>query len=160
MKKRNIIGFGLVLAVIFAMSACKRTLPDFGRTSTVKFSNGWWANLYLGGVAQYAKPAFINTYNTSAGDSLWVDDLGNLWDFKVKVGIDQAGLTFSTKSAANEYYPITVTITDGKVLPKMGHSTTGLATDSIYMKVVFSDDPTNTYEIKGTARTGQIADDF
>jgi len=160
MKKLSIIGLALTVLVILGLTSCKRTLPDYGRTSTVKFSNGWWCNLYQGGSALYAKPAFFSTYNTSAGDSIWVDDLANLWDFKVKAAIDQAGLTFSTKNAQNEYYDIQVTITDGKILPKAGHSITGLATDSIYMKVVFSDDPTTTYEIKGTARTGQEADDY
>ena len=104
---------------------------------------------------------FLNTYNTSANDdSIWVDDLLNSWQFKCKAAINYQNLTFSTTNATNEYYPITVNITNGKILLKSGTSKSGVKTDSIYMQVNFSDDAANTYVISGTARTGFIEDDY
>ncbi|HMH20423.1 MAG TPA: lipid-binding protein [Puia sp.] len=159
-----IIGLGVLL---FSVS-CKRTLPDYGGTATPKMSNGWWATLTVDGVDVYNLGTFFfSTYNTSENqDSIWLDDLKNGYGFKSKVHVDYKSLTFTVSGSGNLYYvgtpvfPASVTITGGKVLPKAGHSKTGVATDSLYMKAVFSDDPTTTYEIKGTARTGFVDDDY
>jgi hypothetical protein len=91
---------------------------------------------------------------------LWVDDLGHSWQFKCKAKIDYSNLTFSTTNAQNQYYNITVNLSEGKILTKAGRSKSGNATDSIYFKANFSDDPSNTYVISGTARTGFIEDDY
>jgi hypothetical protein len=53
-----------------------------------------------------------------------------------------------------------VNLTEGKILPLAGKSRSGNVTDSIYFKANFSDDPSNTYVISGTARTGFIEDDY
>ncbi len=128
-------------------------------------SNGWWVNYSLGGTAQLPKPVFYSTYNTAANttDSMWIDDLGLFWDFKGTVAIDYKSLTFSNPMCINTYYVDTAKVANGKVLLKAGHSKTGVATDSIYFEIQFSDDsPTygNTYIVSGTARTGIIADDY
>src|SRR5262249_51814806 len=93
-------------------------------------------------------------------DSLWIDDLGHSWQFKVKTKIDYSNLTFSGSGVPNQYYNITVDIADGKILPKAAKSRSGNVTDSLYFKATFSDDPTTTYVISGTARTGFIEDDY
>lgn len=164
MKNRNIAGVGLALSLVFVMSACKRTLPDYGRTSAVKAANGWWVTFTLGGQDVYKLgTTFLSTYNISSNttDSLWIDDLTNTWQYKSKVKLSPSALTFSTSNADNEYNSSEqVTITDGKILLKAAHSPSGLITDSIYFKVSFNDDPGNTYEVAGFARTGQTADDF
>jgi hypothetical protein len=151
----------VLLTLVVFMGGCKKDF-DPGATTTVKSSNDWWANLYLNGVEQYGSPKAIVTYNAALSpDSLWVDDGGNLWDFKVKCGVDNKNLTFSSPTdAVNENYNITVNITDGKILPLAGKSKSGNPTDSIYMKIEFSDDPGNVYEIKGTARTKFKEDEY
>ena len=158
MKKINIL---LILIVLVAAVSCKKTYTP-GNTVAVKAANGWWVTFTQGGVDVYSLGHFfLSTYNTSAGDdSLWIDDLGNSWNFKCKAKIDYNTLLFSTTNAQNEYYNITVNIANGKILPKGGHSRSGNITDSIYFESNFSDDPTNTYVISGTARTGFIEDDY
>jgi len=151
--------FVFIAIVLFTIVSCEKSFVP-GATKSKDVANEWWADLYVDGAAYYGTPSKIMTYNTVAdNDSIWVDDGGNLWDFKVKAKFDAKALTFQTTDAQNENYDITVTITDGKIMPKAAKSTTGVVTDSIYFKVVFSDDPTNTYEIRGTGRTMWAEDD-
>lgn len=156
MKKIQFFAFAVV---ILFLTSCKKDFNP-GTTNTAKASNGWWCTFTQGGQDIYGIGYFfLSTYNTASNtDSIWIDDLENSWQFKCKAKIDPATLTFSATNAQNEYYDITVNITDGKILPGAGHSVSGNKTDSIYMKINFSDDP-DTYEIAGTARTGFIEDD-
>jgi hypothetical protein len=149
-----------IILSIFTFSCEKDVKP--GETAAVNAANGWWVNFTLDGADVYGLGTFfLNTYNTSANDdSLWIDDLGNSWQFKVKSKIDYNTLSFTSNNAQNQYYNITVNITDGKILPKAGRSKSGNPTDSIYFKANFSDDPSTTYVISGTARTGLIEDDY
>jgi hypothetical protein len=151
-----------IAVVLFTIISCNKAF-DPGATSTVKVANEWWVNLYLNGKAQYSSFGKIETYNTSANtDSMWIDDLGNIWQFKIRSMFNADSLTFSVSSAPNYWpkYPITVSVMNGKIMHNQAKSATGLPTDSIYFKVIFSDDPTDTYEIKGTARTLWGADDY
>jgi hypothetical protein len=154
------IFFSTFLIIIF-LSSCKKDLNP-GTTAGVKAANGWWVTFTLDGADVYNLGTFfISTYNTSANDdSIWVDDLGHSWVFKCKAKVDYNNLTFTTSNAQNQYYNITVNLTDGKILPKAGTSRSGNVTDSIYFKANFADDPSNTYVISGTARTGFIEDDY
>ncbi|MFI5185309.1 MAG: lipid-binding protein [Chitinophagales bacterium] len=153
--------FAIFIVLTILSISCKKDLKP-ADTAAVKAANGWWVTFKLGGADVYGLGTFFfDTYNTSANDdSLWVDDLGHSWQFKCKTKIDYNSLTFSTANAQNQYYNITVNIADGKILPKAGRSRSGNPTDSIYFKATFSDDPSNTYEISGTARTGFIEDDY
>jgi hypothetical protein len=156
----------ILFSIILLAGACKRTLPDYGATATVKMSNGWWVVLYEGSTA-VTNPVFFTTYNTSSNtDSLWLDDLKHGYGFKVKTAVDLNALTFTGNGLANSYYigttafPASVNITSGKVMLKAGHSRAGNITDSINIKAVFSDDPGETWTIAGVARTGFIEDDY
>lgn len=153
--------FGIFIAVTILSISCKKDLKP-GDTAAVKAANGWWVTFTQDGADVYGLGTFfINTYNTSANDdSLWIDDLGHSWQFKCKTKINYNDLSFSSTNVQNQYYNITVDIADGKILPKAGRSRSGNATDSIYFKATFSDDPANTYVISGTARTGFIEDDY
>jgi hypothetical protein len=155
--------------VLFTIMSCTKETLDPGQTKAVKVANEWWVNLYLDGAPQYGGFSKIETYNVAANnDSIWVDDLGgNIWNFKCKAIFDANNLTFQAPNSKNENYnpkkptaaPLTVTFQDAKIMPDKAKSTTGVVTDSIYFKVIFSDDPTNTYEIKGTGRTMWSPDD-
>lgn len=158
MKK---ILIGVIIISLYGVACTKKTYKP-GATTTVKMSNGWWVNIQLGGSNLTSTPTFFTTYNTAANtiDSMWVDDLHNGYNFKCTAAVNYSNLTFSTTGSANQYDTNRVIITNGKVLPNAGHSRTGNPTDSIYMNANFSDDPTDTYIIAGTARTGFPADDY
>jgi len=66
----------------------------------------------------------------------------------------------AAEKIANEYYPITVNVTDGKILLNAGHSKSGNVVDSIHMQIEFSDDPGTIYEMNGGARTRFAEDDY
>ena len=161
--------FILFAIVLLTIVSCEKTY-DPGATKAKDVANEWWADLYQGGAsATGGSIGKVMTYNTAVdNDSIWVDDLHNLYSFKVKAKFDSKALTFVTTNAKDDYYdplkpaasPATVTITDGKVLLKAAHSATGVVTDSIYFKAEFSDDPGTIYEIKGTGRTGWAEDDY
>jgi len=157
-----------IALILLSTVACKKSF-DAGGTGAQKMAGEWWADLYLDGQGLYGTPKKIMTYNTAANkDSIWIDDLGNLYNFKVRAVFDPKSLTFKTTSATDDYYdpnnppsaPATVTIQEGKVMLKAAKSATGVVTDSIFFKVIFSDDPTTTYEIRGTGRTKWAEDDF
>jgi hypothetical protein len=148
---------------LLVLTSCKKDLPDIGGTAAQKMANEWWVTLDQGGTQDfYGIGHFkIATYNTAANnDSIWVDDLGNGWDVKFKAAADFNNLSFSATNASNVYYPITINVTEGKILTKMGHSKTGNVTDSIHMKIEFSDDPGTIYEMNGHARTMFSEDEY
>ena len=150
-----ILSFGFVF-----LSSCQK-VKDAGATSAVKVANEWWATLSQDGQDIIGKPILMATYNTAANDStIWVDDYQNGWQFKIKALVNYSNLTFSATAAQNEYYNITVNLTDGKIFPKLGHSKSGNITDSIHMKLEFSDDPGTIYEMNGVERTRFPADDY
>lgn len=153
-----------IAIVFFTFISCEKTF-DPGATKASQVANEWWVNLYLNGSPQLGSFAKMNTYNISANnDSIYIDDIvsnkATIWDFKCRTKFDAKNLTFQTTNAVNERYDITVTITDGKIMLDKAKSATGVVTDSIYFKVVFSDDAANTYEIKGTGRTKWAADEY
>jgi hypothetical protein len=167
MKKLALI---LGIAAV-SFSSCKKDLPEVGGTSAQKLANEWWVKLTDGTGADIYHIGYykLATYNSASNSNeVWVDDLKEGYGFKVKANANFDNLTFAGATAANEYYnparptnfPQTVTITEGKVLQGAGHSKTGNVTDSIYMKVEFSDDPGTIYTVSGTARTKYLEDDY
>ena len=73
---------------------------------------------------------------------MYVDDLGNFWEYKVKVQSDVNTLTFATSGAATNEVgdPINVTIDGGKILSGAATTPHGTPADSIVYYVSFSDD--------------------
>jgi len=146
--------------VIFALMSCQK-VKEPGATAAVKVANEWWVTLTLDGSDIGPGHFRMATYNTSANDNnIWVDDYQSGWQFKIKTPIDYTALTFSTTGAQNEYYNITVNLSDGKIFPKLGHSKSGNVVDSIHMKLEFSDDPGTIYEMNGVERTRFVEDDY
>ena len=112
------------------------------------------------------------TYNTAANvpNEMIIEDLGNFWDFKVRVSCDQNALTFQTNTSENNnmvsgYEDINVTITGGKILPKAGRQNNGSPADSIVFFISFSDDgyPANYgydhYRVSGVRYSGLVEND-
>jgi hypothetical protein len=157
MKRIFVIIAGL--AMVTFLSCSKK--PDTGGTSAQKVANEWWVSFKLNGVDPGVGITHLVTYNTSANNGeIWIDDEENTYEYKVKAQVDYSALTFKTANADNEYGSYKATITDGKILLNAAKSKTGNVTDSIYFKVVFSDDPTDTWTVSGHARTRFSEDDY
>jgi len=144
-----------LIAITVAFSVgCKKSY-EVGATNAVKAANSWWVITAPNGDTTGQAHIPIVTYNVvDQTDSLWLDDQGyDDLPYKVKVKIDFNALTFSGTNVPNDY-GTTATITDGKILPKAGHSKAGNIADSIYFKITMAEDPTTTYTVSGVAHTG------
>ncbi len=161
MKKILILLTGLIILSYYGCQ--KYDKPDVKYTATFPLNGEWWATLRdINGnvLVDYKK---LETYNTAANtpDSIWVTDLGNLWNFQVKIACNVPKKTFGqVDSVPNVSYPINVKIIDGIVVLKGGLTKGGNVSDSIYMKIGFTDDPGTTYIISGVRRTGFVEDEY
>lgn len=166
----------LTLAVAL-LTACEK--DDIGGTATEALAGDWYVLVSAvddDGNTVYEDDELFGigyshllTYNTAANvaDEMFVDDLGNFWEYKVRVTSDQSALTFSTNgSVANEAYDgCDVVIEDGKVLYGAATTPSGAAADSIVFYVSFSDDDYPDYygyakyKVSGYRYTGLANDD-
>lgn len=111
----------------------------------------------------------VLTYNTAdnKADELWVNDLGNFWNFAVKAKSDVSAKTFATDGAvANTAYDdCDVTVEGGKVMYGAATTPHGTAADSIVFYVSFSDDSYPAaygyakYKVSGYRYTGLTQDE-
>lgn len=142
----------MMLCAGVAFTSCEK--EEIGGTATESMAGDWYVTCDAVDENGDVVPGFedlfglgrfhILTYNTAAntGDQLYVDDLGEFWEFKVKATSNINAMTFATNGAvANEAYEdCDVTITGGKILPKAGRQNNGSPADSIVFYVSFSDD--------------------
>jgi len=173
---KKIKNYILILCAAATFAGCTKT-QDPGQTNLVKAEGEFWVMLYADGEEQYPSPVKLSTVNVAADkDSIWIDHFEDGFiALQCRAGINMQNLTFASPTNSPNLYATTkaswvtkpnttyvpdgATITEGKIMPKAAHSTTGVVTDSIYFKIVFSDDPT-TYEMKGTGTTNWAEDDF
>ena len=137
------------------VTSCEK--EDIGDTATVATAGQWYVQCDAvdenGNVVEGLEDPFglgrfmVLTSNTSANNpnEMIVTDLGNFWDFKVKVNNDVNSLTFSTNTTADnnlvvDYEDVNVTITGGKIIPGGGVQNNGSKADYIEFFVSFSDD--------------------
>jgi hypothetical protein len=151
-----------LLFISASIIACSKK-PEIENTSTVKMSGEFFVESFRDGTHEYDF-AKIMTYNTSdpSSSQIWLDDLKHTWWFKGKFDIDYATLSFKPKTGIQNLHATgeTINVLEGKVIPGAGHSKTGVAVDSIYLKATFSDDPGHTWEFKGHGRTGFFEDEY
>ena len=162
------------MAISAIMVSCEK--EEIGGTATQSLAGEWYvtANVVDENLEVLAEDFFdmgqfhVNTYNTAANvpNEIWVDDLGNFWEFKVKATANVDNYTFSTPdSAANAYYDCKVLIEGGKILPGAATTPHGTAADSIVFYVSFSDDTYAPYygyakyQFTGYRYTGLASDD-
>lgn len=138
--------------VAVAFFSCE---PTYVKTYSWAYpvAGDWAVKAYISG-AEIGGPYEIRTFNPAFGkDSIWIDDYattgsnGKFWSFKLKAAVDMTAKTFQTTKSRNAitgYTSMTASITNGKVI----------GTDSITMDVVFSDDPTTTYQLAGHREVG------
>ena len=163
------------LLLCAGLTSCEK--EEIGGTETEATAGDWYVTVdgadENGNVIEGFEDLFgvgrihMITTNTAANvpTEMIVSDLGNFWDFKVKVNCDQQGLTFKTNTTENnnmvaDYEDINVTVSGGKILPKAGRQNNGSVADSIVFYVSFSDDPypakygyTN-YKVSGVRYSG------
>ena len=109
----------------------------------------------------------VLTYNTAADNpsTIYLDDLGNFWEFKVRVNCDPVSKTFSVESANNESYEdCTVKVSNGKIVLNGATTPSGQPADYIEFDVVFSDDDYvgtvyDALRFSGWRYTGFVNDD-
>lgn len=166
MKKYLILLFA---ALSFSLISCDDDTEP-GGTAVEKMAGDWWVtvNIIDGGVEledpYHAGHIQMSTYNTAANinTEMWLDDMENFWDYKVKVNVDYNARTFSTSDfVPNLAYDSKVRITDGKILHGAATTPSGMPADSIVYFVEFDDDTDGyLHKVSGFRRTGFPADDF
>lgn len=165
MKRYKITYLLATLSIILFLNSCTKDAIEPGGTTTMAMANEWWVQVDNKGDYYH-----FSTYNTSSNSSteMILDDLATFWgnskDGRVaaKINVNLANQTFTaTKSPnVNPKYPITFSVTDGKILSKAAKSPGAKAvTDSINFKIEFSDDPGTVYNFSGYARTRFGEDD-
>ncbi len=157
MKTKNIFLTIIAALMMFSFSACQKDELDPGGTAVQSMAGEWFVQSDNGSGGNIGGSYYkFSTYNTSlnTGTSMFIDDNENYWTFKGKVTVDLAAKTFKVTGAQNEYYDMTFTVTDGKIVT--GGTTgpaSGAVTDAISFSVEFSDDPGTIYKFKGYRRT-------
>lgn len=172
--KKIFLSMIIVAFSVLSFTSCEK--DPIGGTTTEAMAGEW----YVTGVAVDANGDIVyddadlfglghfhlDTYNTAddAGTEIWIDDLGNFWDFKVKASIDLKAQTFNVADAQNVSYDCKVTITDGKILKGAAKTPSGAVADSISFLVTFDDDTYpvdygfSAYRIAGYRYTGLAND--
>ena len=99
--------------------------------------------------------SILITYNNANNDPnrLYINDLGEFWDFIVEVDCDLNSLTFSSNGEVpNESYsPCNVTITNGKIIKNGTTTPSGAKADLIQFDVNFDDDDLANYGMPGVS---------
>ena len=152
---------------LFAVAFTSCDKEEIGDTATVNIAGEWMVTANLAdanGNIIAEDPSGLGyfqiiTYNTAAnvGTEMWLNDLGEFWDFTVKIPCDAANFTFgSTTPVPNAAYDdCNVTVTNGKVTIGGTVSPSGSIVDAIEFCISFSDDePGTVYLLKGYRRTG------
>jgi hypothetical protein len=167
MKIKQLYKILTILTLGLLVYSCQKyDDPAIIDSSTYPISGEWWVTLRDTSGAVLANYAKLLTYNTSSdkGDSVWIDDGGNIYGFKVKAACNVKAKSFAVDSIVNQVpdYPIKVDIKNGIVVLKGGKTKGGNVSDSIFMKIGFGDDliPGTVYIISGVRRTGFKADDY
>lgn len=149
-----------MLFCAFLTTSCEK--EEIGGTASESLAGDWYvqANIVEDGTV-YEDPYEIGrfhivTYNTAANNpnELWIDDLSNFWEFKIKASADVNSLTFSATDAQNAYYDCTLTVTNAKIIKNGGTQNNGSKADYITMDIEFSDSPGTIFRLEGVRYSG------
>lgn len=146
MKK---IFYILSIVSVCLLASCKK--EEIGGTATQEMAGQWSVTCdgFANGAVQdediYGMGNFlVFTSNTAANkptEMYLTDDPDNkFWDFKCKIEVDLATLTFSATNADNLNYPCKITVTGGKIVKNGTKTPSGMPADYIEFHVIFDDD--------------------
>lgn len=167
-----------ILAIAFSIFAVSCEKDPVGMTATVDAAGDWYVvadgcdadGNVIEGMEDFFGVGYwhLLTYNTASNDTneLYLSDLGNLWEFTVKVKLNLDALTFDTdgKLVVNEVYECGVKIVGGKITPNGTTTPSGMPADAIELLVLFDDDSYagayyDVLKIHGFRYTGFVADE-
>lgn len=156
-----------IIAAVSLLASCQKEQP--GMTATVDLAGEWVVTYDVVAGGQNYGDAYgigevhLQTYNTQANKAteMWVDDLGNFWEYKLTVACDVKSLTFSTSDFVdNEYYECKVKVSNGKITLDGAKTPSGMPADAIEFDVEFDDDDdAYVYHVHGYRYTGFAADE-
>ena len=178
--KKTLYSILMLMVVLVAFTSWEK--EEIENTATVEKAGDWYVTVDAvdaNGEVVYEDADLFGlglvhmlTFNSAANDpkEMIVSDLGNFWDFKVKVNCDPTNLTFSNNTTEDNnlvdgYEDVNVAITGGKIMPGAAHLASGVPTDSIVFYVWFSDDPYPdaygyaNYRVSGIRYSGFTADE-
>lgn len=98
--------------------------------------------------------SMLLTYNTAsdADNVLYVDDLGNFWEYKVQVPCVLSSKSFGSESpVANESYDCNVTLTNGKIVEGGATTPSNQKADYIEFLINFDDDDLESQGLPGVS---------
>lgn len=160
----------ILLMAVAALSSCKKDDETPG-TAMKEIAGEWFLRYSTNdGVDFDDAYSHFSTYNTADNSSttMWFDDLGtfhavkgNLQPVKGKVSVDLTNFTFSATAAPNiSKSGQTFTILEGKMLKGAATApASGTKTDSLYVRIQFSEEPGITYILAGYRKTGFLEDE-
>jgi len=175
MKKYISIAFA-VFALSFSSISCSvETDEEPGGTNVEKMAGLWDVTLSVldkdgNLIAEdpWNMGVFnVMTYNTADNSTteMWLDDDGNFWNFKFKVGINYSARTFECGETDYDAKGTgKAKVLSGKILEGAAKNLHGMPNDSIVFDIAFSDDDEDgdevfdpycyTYRISGQRFTG------
>ncbi len=142
--KKNII-FLLSFSLLVGLMSCEKQEVEIWESSTAQFDGNWMMRYDH---ADYGADPFGNgftqhfVYNTASnnGDSIWLEDQGSFWGYKVKIPINQDALTFgTTDTVIDQVWGVKVVVTNGKIIKNAVTLPSTLVVDSIYFDVYWED---------------------
>ncbi|HYG01340.1 MAG TPA: lipid-binding protein [Chryseosolibacter sp.] len=165
MKKLYFLILG---ASLLFLSSCENEIEP-GENPLMEMSNEWWVHL----LADDGSGELVDVYHvgyfrmltsstaSNSADSIFVDDFGDVAELRAKVAVNASNLSFTNgdEPVLERYTDGEVIIKNGKILPDVGRSSSGVQVDSIYFEVEFDWDPGTQYVIAGHARTGYTEDE-
>jgi Lipid-binding putative hydrolase len=142
--KKYIIYLFSALLLTFSFVSCEEEL-EIWESSTAPLDGNWelrYDHSYYGIDPFGAGRMEHITFNTAEndGDSIWLDDKGNFWPYKVKVPCNINNLTFGTEDTLISVYDgIQVLIRNGVIVKNAITLPSKTVADSIYYEVWFED---------------------
>lgn len=139
-----------VLAILF--TSCKKS--ERGGPSVQSMLGDWYvvddgvnANLETTledpfGIGHFE---FVTFADSNSTNQMWISDLGNFWEFQIRVDINLDSMTFETKTPQTAG-SCEVTVKGGRIMPNATITPDGMPADSIICYISFSDD---TYPAQG-----------
>lgn len=140
--KKNIL-YILSFALLLGLFSCETEVPEPWMSNTADYDGNWYARYDSENLGEDWGGGYYEnfTYNTSSNsDTIFIEDAGNFWDYKVKVPVNATDLTFgSTDTVIDMQYGVKVVLRNGIIVKDAVTVPSALVVDSIYYEVWIED---------------------